>query len=109
MIAADNLDIAEVMPPVHPGEILREDWMKPAGLTAYGLARSLGVERTRLERIVRCRQPVTADTALRLARYFGTSAELWTGLQAQYDIAVARQTHGAEIDRAVVPRADRAA
>src|SRR6266516_3609477 len=73
------------LPPVHPGEVLREDFLRPMKLTAYAVAKAVGVPRTRIERLVREETPVTADTALRLARYFGTKASFWMGLQAQYD------------------------
>jgi addiction module HigA family antidote len=67
--------MAKRLPPVHPGDVLREDFLVPMKLTPYALARACGVPRTRIERLVREETPVTADTALRLARYFGTSAE----------------------------------
>ena len=77
-------------PFAHPGEHLREDYLPAYGLTAGGLARAMGLgDRTRVERLVRGRQPVTPDTALRLARVFGTSAEFWMNLQAQHDLSVA--------------------
>jgi addiction module HigA family antidote len=72
--------------PVHPGEILRKDFFKPMNLSAYAVARACGVSRTRIERLVREETPVTADTALRLAKYFGTTAAFWMGMQAQYDL-----------------------
>ncbi len=81
-----------VLPPVHPGEILREDFMIPLGITAYGLAKSMGVPRTRVERLAREETAVTPDTALRLAQVFSTSAELWMNLQTRYDLASARDT-----------------
>jgi addiction module HigA family antidote len=77
------------LPPVHPGEILLEDFMKPLGLTQYRLAKDLGVPALRINQIVHGRRAVTADTALRLARYFGTSANVWMRLQARYDLEVA--------------------
>jgi addiction module HigA family antidote len=72
--------------PVHPGEVLREDFLVPMNLSPYLVARAIGVPRTRIERLANERTPVTADTALRLAKYFGTSAAFWMGMQAQYDI-----------------------
>jgi addiction module HigA family antidote len=78
------------LPPVHPGEVLLEDFMKPLGLTQYRLAKDLGVPRLRISQIVRGQRAVTTDTAMRLARYLGTSAEIWLRLQAQYDLEVAQ-------------------
>jgi addiction module HigA family antidote len=75
--------------PVHPGEILREEFLIPMGLSAYTVAGACGVPRTRIERLAREETPVTADTALRLARYFGTTPAFWMNLQAQYDLEVA--------------------
>ena len=89
--------------PVHPGEILREEFLAPLSLSAYALARACHVPRTRIERLVREETPVTPDTALRLARYFGTSAEFWLGIQARYDLEVARRALQAEIE-AIEPR-----
>jgi addiction module HigA family antidote len=71
---------------IHPGEILREEFMKPLGLTSYRLAKELHLPIPRIHEIVRERRAVTADTAIRLARYFGTSAQVWMNLQAEYDI-----------------------
>ena len=71
------------LPPVHPGEVLREDFLRPMKLTAYAVAKAVGVPRTRIERLVREETPVTADTALRLARYFGTTAAFWMGASAE--------------------------
>ena len=78
-------------PMVHPGEILREDFLPDYDLTAYGLARELCVARDRIESLVREKRGITADTALRLARYFGTSAEMWMNMQTRYDLAVTRK------------------
>jgi len=90
--------------PVHPGEVLLEDYLKPLNLTPYALAQVLEVPRTRIERVVRGETPVTADTALRLARYFGTTPVFWMGMQAQYDVEVAQDAKAAEIKR-ITPRA----
>jgi addiction module HigA family antidote len=78
--------------PVHPGEILREEFLAPLGLTPYALAAELRVPRTRVERLVREETAVTPETALRLARYFGTTPEFWLGIQARFDIETMRQT-----------------
>ena len=72
--------------PVHPGEVLREDFLIPMSLTPYAVARACSVPRTRIERLAREETPVTADTALRLAKYFGTTPAFWMGMQAQYDL-----------------------
>ncbi len=76
------------MPPVHPGEILREDLMKPLGLSVNGLARELKVPVSRISEIVNGRRSLNADTALRLSRYFGSTPEFWINLQAAYDLSV---------------------
>lgn len=74
-------------PPIHPGEILREEFLVPLGLKPYSLAKALHVPRTRIERLAREEVPVTADTALRLGRYFGTGPEFWMNLQTACDLA----------------------
>lgn len=76
---------------IHPGEILREEFMKPLGLTSYRLAKELHLPIPRVNEIVREKRSVTADTALRLARYFGTSAQVWMNLQAEYDLRQAQK------------------
>ena len=76
-------------PPVHPGEILREEFMRPLDLSGYALAKACRVPRTRIERLAREETPVTADTALRLGRYFGTGAEFWMNLQTAFDLVIA--------------------
>lgn len=77
-----------ISPPVHPGEILREEYLHPLDISPYALARALKVPRTRIERLAREETSVTPDTALRLARYFRTTPEFWLNLQAAYDVAV---------------------
>ena len=84
----------KTMPPIHPGETLREDFMKPLGLTANRLAINLRVPAARIGEIVNRRRAITADTALRLARYFGMSPQFWTNLQANYDLEVAQDAIG---------------
>jgi addiction module HigA family antidote len=93
--------------PLHPGEFLLEEYMKPLGLSAGRLAKACGVPRTRIERIVREELGVSADTSLRLGRVLETSPEFWLGLQKQYEMSIARRIAGAEID-AIKPL-DRAA
>jgi addiction module HigA family antidote len=85
------LDTGERLPAVHPGEILLEDFMKPLGLTQYRLAQGLGVPAIRISQIIHGKRSITADTALRLARYFGGEAEWWLRLQVQYDVEIARR------------------
>jgi addiction module HigA family antidote len=91
--------------PIHPGEILLEEFIKPHGLSQNALARALNVPPRRINEIVLENRGITADTALRLARYFGTTAELWTGLQADYDLRLARCERGRQIERDVQPLA----
>ena len=92
------------LPPVHPGEVLREDLMTPLGLSINGLARDLRVPVTRMSEIVNGRRSITADTALRLARYFDVSPQFWLGLQAEYDLDIAMDALGNRLDREVRPR-----
>ena len=91
------------LPPIHPGEILREEFMKPHGLSQNALARALGVPPRRVNEIVLEKRGITADTALRLARFFGTTAELWTSLQADFDLRRARFEKQRQIERDVEP------
>jgi addiction module HigA family antidote len=90
--------------PVHPGEILLEDFMKPAGITINGLARELRVPTTRISAIVNEARGITADTALRLGRYFSTTSKLWMNLQADFDLRTAANASRAEIEHDVRPR-----
>ena len=89
------------LPPVHPGEILSEEFMKPLGLSQNRLGRDLGVSPRRINEIVHGKRSITANTALRLSRYFGTSAEFWLGLQTDYDLDVARDELAEKIAREV--------
>jgi addiction module HigA family antidote len=93
----------ERMPPVHPGEILLEDFMKPLGITQYRLAKEINVYPRRVNEIVHGKRAITADTALRLARYFGTSAEVWMNLQSHYDLELARDNVEEQIMAEVRP------
>jgi len=95
--------MAKKLPPIHPGEVLREDFLQPMKLTPYAVARACGVPRTRIERLAREETPVTADTALRLARYLGTTPQFWMGMQAQYDLERAEDEAGKELRR-IEPR-----
>ncbi len=89
----------------HPGEILREEFLEPMALSVYALAKAIKVPRSRVNDIVLGRRALTADTALRLARYFGTSAEFWINLQAHYDLALARERLNRRIEKEIEPRA----
>ena len=95
---------ARRLPPVHPGEILREDLLKPLGISINRLARDLRVPVTRVSEIVNGRRGITADTALRLARYFGTTPEFWMNLQAAHDLDLAQRASADRIARDVHPR-----
>jgi addiction module HigA family antidote len=92
------------MRPVHPGEVLRDEYLAPLGMTANALAQALRVTPTRINDIVRERRGITPDTALRLARYFGGDAQTWLSLQQTYDLKTAIRDHGREIERDVQPR-----
>ena len=95
-------ETAETLDPVHPGEILKEEFLEPREMTAYALAKALDVPLTRLMAIIHGRRSITADTALRLGRLFGTTPQFWMNLQGAYDLDVARLSHGAEIEERVV-------
>ncbi|MGA3039300.1 MAG: HigA family addiction module antitoxin [Bryobacteraceae bacterium] len=87
----------KTVPPIHPGATLRGDFLKPLGLTANRLATELFVPVTRVNDIVRGRRAITPDTALRLARYFGTTPQFWINLQSNYDLELAHDKKGSEI------------
>ncbi len=91
----------ESLSPIHPGEVLLEDFMKPLGLSQYRLAQDIGVTPIRISQIVHGQRSITVDTAMRLARYFGTSAAVWLRLQVRYDLEVAEKTLGDRINREV--------
>jgi addiction module HigA family antidote len=93
------------LPPVHPGEILRDEFLGPMGISVYELANALHVPRSRINDIVLGRRAITTDTALRLGRYFGTTPEFWINLQARYDLDVAERTVRRRIEQEVAPRA----
>ena len=90
--------------PIHPGEVLLEDFMKPVGLTQYRLAHDIGVTPIRISQIVNGERSITVDTAMRLARYFGTSAAVWLRLQVRYDLEVAEKELSPRINREVKVR-----
>jgi addiction module HigA family antidote len=91
------------LPPIHPGEVL-QDVLNEAGLTINALALALRVPANRIGAIVKGQRGITADTALRLGRYFGTSAQMWMNLQAKYDLTIAEDTLSRQIEREVLPR-----
>ena len=95
--------------PIHPGEILRSEFMEPMGITQYRLAKDLSVQPLRISEIVRGKRGITADTALRLGRYFGLSATYWMNLQAHYEIEVAEDRLQDRLEKEVTPRSDVAA
>lgn len=94
------------MRPVHPGEVLREDFLKPIGMAPNALAKALHLPTPRINEVVRERRGITADTALRLARYFGGDAQSWLNLQAVYELRLAEISSAKKIDREVVVRTD---
>lgn len=104
--STDFSDVADTgagkLPPIHPGEILREEFLKPLDLSVNALAQALRVPATRLHEIVKERRAITPDTALRLARYFGGDARTWMGFQIEYDLRTAARTSAFE--REVLPR-----
>lgn len=84
------MNIAATMPPIHPGEVLMEEYLEPLGVTQHRLAVAIGVPPRRINEIVHGKRRITADTALRMARYFGTSERFWMNLQGRYDLEVER-------------------
>jgi antitoxin HigA-1 len=101
--------MAKKLSSVHPGEVLREEFHRPMDLSAYAVAHALGVPRTRIERLATEQTAMTADTALRLARYFGTPPSFWMGIQAQYDLERAEDALGAELGKIAPAREARPA
>lgn len=93
------------MRPVHPGEVLREDYLRPRNMSANALAKALNVPAPRINDVVRERRGITADTAMRLARYFGGDARSWLNLQAAYDLRMAERANAKRIEREVTPAA----
>src|ERR1700722_10426997 len=91
------------LPPLHVGEVLREEFLAPLNLSPYNVAKALGVPRTRIERLVREETALTADTALRLSRYFGTTAEFWMNLQSGYELDCAKRALAAKLAK-ITPR-----
>lgn len=96
--------MTDKLKPVHPGEVLLEEFLKPMNLSQNRLAIDIGVDARRINEIVLGTRRVTADTALRLSRYFGTSPQFWLGLQAEYDLDVTLDSLGNRLEREVRPR-----
>ncbi len=95
---SDALEIVDTLPPLHPGEVLREDFMMPLGLTAGKIAKACCVPRTRIERIATERLGITGDTAVRLGKVLGTGPEVWMNLQARFETETARAAIGEAIE-----------
>src|SRR5579883_2355166 len=109
---AGQVDLSDVidpalgkMPPLHPGEFLRTEFLEALGLTPYRLAKDIGVPPNRITEILAGNRGITGDTALRLARYFGTSAEMWLNLQSDYELDVARAELGDRLEAEITPLA----
>ena len=100
-----KIDIKNKMRPIHPGEILREEFLLPLDISVNALARNLHVASTRLHEIVKERRSITADTAMRLARYFGGDAQSWMNLQTSYDLRLVDVEKGTVIEKEIDPRA----
>ena len=94
----------KTLPPIHPGEILREEFLLPMGVSQYRLAKEIGVSPRRINEIVHGKRAISADTALRLSRYFGMSERFWINLQGRYDIEVGKDLLADRLDREVRPR-----
>jgi antitoxin HigA-1 len=99
------MTMATTLPAVHPGEVLLEEFLEPMGLSQYRLAKDVSVPPRRINEIVHGKRAVTADTALRLARYFGTTPRFWLNLQAQYDLDIEADRLGDRLDREVTAHA----
>lgn len=98
-----DVGTGELLPPVHPGTVLLEDFLRPMGITQYRLAKSIRVPQRRIGEICAGKRAVTADTALRLGRFFGTTPGFWMGLQADYDLEVTRRALGPRLAREIEP------
>jgi len=97
---------AKLLDPIHPGEILSEEFMKPMGVSINALAREIAVPPNRISEIVAGKRSITADTALRLGKHFGVSPELWLNLQVDYDLRIAKRTTWLKVERRVRVHAD---
>ena len=103
-VGFSDVATGERLEPVHPGEILREEFLQPLGLSVYKLAQAIKAPRSRINDIVRGRRAITTDTALRLARYFGTTPEFWLNLQTRYELDLANRDLRQKIEHEVEPR-----
>ena len=92
----------KILPPIHPGEILQKEFLEPLGITQYRLAKDISVVPRRINEIVHGNRAITADTALRLSRYFGTSEKFWINLQTRYDMEVQKDLLGDRLEKEVV-------
>src|SRR5215469_7262996 len=108
LVCREVFKMVKKLPPMHPGEVLREEFLVPLRLSAGALAKACGVPRTRIERIAGEETAITADTALRLGKALGTSAQLWLNLQNEFDMRTARRRIGKELD-SIIPISGRAA
>jgi len=95
--------VKKMLTPIHPGEILLEEFLAPMEISQYRLAKDIHVPARRINEIVHGKRAITADTALRLSRYFGTSAEFWTNLQSAYELDIARQKLGEKLEKEIEP------
>jgi addiction module HigA family antidote len=95
------MSTSKYLPLIHPGEILLEEFIKPMDLSLASVSRSTGIPASRLTEITKCRRSISAETALRLSKFFGTSAAFWVGLQSEHDLEVAERSVGAKIKREV--------
>jgi addiction module HigA family antidote len=104
-----DIDTGDTIPDIHPGEILRSEFLEPLGMSVNALALALRVPAPRINDVVRGKRAISADTALRLQRYFGASAQFWLNLQITYDLRIATAAAGEQIEREIepMPRADR--
>jgi addiction module HigA family antidote len=104
-----DIDTGDTIPDIHPGEILRSEFLEPLGMSVNALALALRVPAPRINDVVRGKRAISADTALRLQRYFGASAQFWLNLQIAYDLRIATAAAGEQIEREIepMPRADR--
>lgn len=99
------MDEERIYPPIHPGELLAEEFMDPMGITPYALAKGIGVDQMRIHKIIKGERSITADTALRLSRYFGMSEGYWLNAQSHYDLETTKMERGEEIVKDVKPLA----
>lgn len=106
-ISTEVLGEERARPPMHPGRVLELEFLKPAGISAYRLAKDVGVDQMRIHKILRGERSITPDTALRLSRYFGMSDRFWINAQSHYDLEMAKMENGEEIEREVRPLAAR--